>query len=124
MARSGGCGLRVDGRVGTSVRSLRPMRISAGDTSLASGLARYMRRAMCESSAFFKSFFTVWTALSASPLLCGYRGELVVWVNWYSYANSLNSALVLGRVTRPAFSAILPDPRCDVGLLLYVYSFC
>ena len=48
---------------------------------------------MCESSAFFKSFFTVWTALSASPLLCGYRGELVVWVNWYSYANSLNSAL-------------------------------
>lgn len=39
---------------------------------------------MWESSAFFKSFFTVWTALSASPLLCGYRGELIMWVNRYS----------------------------------------
>ena len=57
---------------GTLERITRPIRSSAGDKlHHGSGVARYESRERKGSLAFFKSFLTVLTPLSAWPLLWG-----------------------------------------------------
>ena len=74
----GRVGWRLVGSMGIFVLSFLFMSSSLGDSPLRRGVALYKSRAVYGSVAFFSNCFTVLTALSASPLLSGYLGELGV----------------------------------------------
>lgn len=77
---SGSSGAGCNGRV---VRSCLPINSWAGEWPVASAVDWYVSNAKYGSLDLFRRPFIVCAALSASPLLCGKRGLLVICSNLY-----------------------------------------
>ena len=64
----------------------------AGENPQARGVDLYASKAFAGSFSFFRVDFTVFTARSTSPFVCGNFGLVVLWWNPHSLANWANSA--------------------------------
>ena len=93
------CGSKRRLWVGIIVRDRRLISNCTGDIPISwKGVLRYLSNPSNESlwsaAAFIRIRFAFCTALSAAPFDWGYSGELVVWWNPHSWANSLNSCVL------------------------------
>ena len=85
--------MNVSALCGTLVRMTRPISSSAGDSlHQGNGVALYDNSARKGSLASLSSFLTVFTPLSAWPLLWGKWGLLVMCEKLYSSAKCWNSS--------------------------------
>ena len=64
----------------------------AGGNPQTRGVDLYVSKAFAGSFSFFRVDFTVFTARSTSPFVCGNFGLVVLWWNPHSLANWANSA--------------------------------
>ena len=77
---------------GSGVLSLCPTVSSAGlKLHQGKGVDQYTSNPLEMSSECFNIFFTVCTVLSTWPLLCGYRGLLVICLKLYAFEKAANS---------------------------------
>ena len=117
-------GIKFDTKHGTGVLIFLPNNNCAGVYPLAASfVAGYACMPNQGSWDFFNIHFAVLTALSASPLLCGYFGLLVMCVNQNSFENCLNSAQAYcGPLSENTISGLPWDAKNCLSFSITVFA--